>query len=279
MLENVRPVQDVINDYIEGRIEFTFEFSEYITITQDDRLKYNLKVFPNVDAFPDRNDWKDIYPKLIEYCKIHGYDATFLMDMTRLLKKSYTWEQAIIYYYNNRKILHPQIKKFQTWKNYETNRYLRMDKNMKKELIKVQRKIIALIRFNHQKIIYPDMYSGIRSCPVSNWYTSVYWVDLGLPSSVPIYLFEPNCVHYSDSTKFTSSTQMPWNVGCEVNRLAQWQRDRFHGVDVLYKREAQARLLKGRHRDMLFDVCFQNGIDIKNSRWATKVLVRRLYKI
>jgi len=99
----------IIERYENGEINIYYQFQNFIQISNDDKKKYNIKPFFDWNTRPV-NPLYIIDNDLIDFIKQNNLPTLFLLDVRNLLMRGFSWEQAVIYYYNNRKPIHPKIK-------------------------------------------------------------------------------------------------------------------------------------------------------------------------
>lgn len=103
-------IESIINKYLNGEINVNYICEDFIKVSLEDRKKYNIKPFYNWKNKEIIND--DFFNDLVDYIKIHNLSTLFLLDVSNLLKRGFTWNEAVIFYYNNRKPTHPKIRNY-----------------------------------------------------------------------------------------------------------------------------------------------------------------------
>ena len=106
MYENI---DDIIEKYVNGKINIYYQFDDIIKITNDDKKKYNIKPFYDWNNKPV-NPLINYDNDLVEFTKRNNLSTLFLLDVRNFLIRGFSWQQAIIYYFNNRKPIHPKIR-------------------------------------------------------------------------------------------------------------------------------------------------------------------------
>ncbi len=104
-------IESVIEKYENGEYnnQIYSQFDDIVIIPTEDYKKFNIKPF--YDWFEKPIDKKiQIDSELILFVKENKLPTLFFMDVKNLLIRGYSWEQAIIYYHNNRKPLHPKLR-------------------------------------------------------------------------------------------------------------------------------------------------------------------------
>jgi len=106
------PVDAIVERYLSGEINPNFLYDDIIEYTLEDRGKYDCKPYHYWTTIQNTKDdyekWKEIKPRLVEWCKKNKKETIFLSKISSYLCKLMDWEKAVIVWYSSTKPKHQE---------------------------------------------------------------------------------------------------------------------------------------------------------------------------